>query len=126
MKNVRLILVLLLMVNCTTDSSDVLEIQDDLSPQTLNCEDDLPQVKMTNNSTLNFELIIYGEDYSQLHTQSLSVAGETDWLELSNEDIIVVITNTDVYGQKIELSILPCESVELEIDEFNNLIIIGI
>ncbi|MBU2927744.1 YbjP/YqhG family protein [Winogradskyella psychrotolerans] len=126
MKNVRLILVLLLMVNCTTDSSDVLEIQDDLSPQTLNCVDDLPQVKITNQSALDFDLIIYGQDYSQLHTQSLSAAGATDWLELTNGDIIVVATNTDIYGQKIQLSILPCESIEIEIDEFNNLIIIGI
>ncbi|WP_178983277.1 hypothetical protein [Winogradskyella helgolandensis] len=126
MKNVTLILVLLLMVNCTADSSDVQEIQDDLSPQTLNCVDDLPQIKFTNNGTDSFDFIVYGQDYSLLHSQTLSIAENTDWLELSNNEIIVVASNNIVYSQKMELSIFPCESVELEIDEFNNFLIIGI
>lgn len=126
MKNVKLILVLLLMVNCTTDSSEVLETQNDLTPQTLSCVDDLPQVKITNNGTFSFDFAIYGQDYSELHTQTLATTAESDWLELSNNNVIIVASNDDVDGQKIQLNIVPCESIEVEVDENNTLIVSGI
>ncbi|WP_225035196.1 hypothetical protein [Winogradskyella sp. SM1960] len=125
MKNVKLIFVLLLMVNCTTDSSEVQETQDELIPQTLSCVDNLPQVKITNNSALSFDVAIYGQDYSELHAENLTTSADTDWLELANNDIIIVATNDLVYGQKIQLSILPCESIEVEVDE-NDLLIVSV
>ncbi|SDG94881.1 alpha-crystallin domain-containing protein [Winogradskyella thalassocola] len=125
MKNVKLIFVLLLMVNCTTDSSEVLETQDDFGPQMLSCVDDLPQVKITNNGTLTFDIAVYGQDYSELHAENLDTTAESDWLELSSNDIFIVASNDDVDGQKIQLNIFPCESVEVEVDENNILLISG-
>ena len=126
MKNVRLLLLLLLMSNCTTDTPEVQETPDDLNYQTLSCIDDLPQIKFTNNGTDSFDFAIYGQDYSQLHSQTLSMSEQTDWLELSNSEIIVVASNNIVYGQKMELTLLPCDIIEIEIDVDNELILSGI
>lgn len=126
MKNVRLIFLLLLMVNCTTDSPDVHERQDELNNQLLSCVDDLPKIKFTNNGTDSFDFAIYGQDYSQLHSQTLSTTENTGWLELSNYEVVVVATNDIVYGQKLQLTLLPCDTMEIEIDVNNGLILVGI
>lgn len=125
MKNVKLIFVLLLMVNCTSDLPDVLETTDALNRQSITCLDDLPQVKITNNGTFSFDIIIYGQDYSELHTQNLSTTADSDWLDVSNNDIIIVASNNDVYGQKIQLSLVPCDTIEVEINADNVLIVSG-
>lgn len=128
MKNVRLIFVLLLMVNCTTDLSEVNETSETLSPQhqidaqsdAQNCIDDLPKVRLTNNGSHSFDFIIYGDDYSVLHTENVSSATESGWVEMANNNnVIVVVTNTIVYGQKIELNLVACDNIELEIDTNN-------
>jgi hypothetical protein len=126
MKNVRLMFLLLLMVNCTTDSPEIQERPDDLNYQVLNCIDDLPQLKITNNGTDNFDFAIYGQDYSQLYSQALSTSENTGWLEVSNYEVIVVATNDVVYGQKLELTLVPCDAMEIEIDVNNGLILVGI
>ncbi|EDP71301.1 hypothetical protein FBALC1_02417 [Flavobacteriales bacterium ALC-1] len=124
MKNVRLIFVLLLIVNCTTDSSEV-DALDTSHPQSesQNCVDDLPEIRLTNNGTRNFDLIVYGQDYSTLHTQNVSNATDSGWIQLSSNDIIVVATNDIDYGQKIPLNLSLCDNIELEIDTNNVLII---
>ncbi|WP_458628724.1 hypothetical protein [Winogradskyella sp. PC D3.3] len=123
MKNFTLFFVLLLMLNCTTDTSDVQDPFADLSPQTLNCVDDLPQVRITNNGTMSYDIVIYGQDYSELYTQSLSTTNDTDWQALSNNDIIVVASNVNSNGQKMQLNLLPCDAIEIEIDTNNALMI---
>lgn len=133
MKNVRLIFVLLLLINCTTDLSEVNEASDTPSPQpqaeaqqdVQNCIDDLPKVRLTNNGTHSFDFIIYGADYSVLHTQNVASAGVSDWIELSNNDVVVVVTNNIVYGQKIQLNLVPCDNKELEVDTNNILSVTG-
>ncbi len=129
MKNVRLIFVLLLIVNCTTDLSEVDETLETISSQqqleVQNCIDDLPKVKLTNNGTHSFDFIVYGQDYSELHTQNVSTTANSGWVELSNTDVIVVATNNVVYGQKIQLSLVACDTIELEIDTNNILIVSG-
>jgi len=59
MKNVKLLLVLLHIVNCTTDLPDITETSETLSWQTHNCIDDLPTVRITNNGAHSFDFIIY-------------------------------------------------------------------
>jgi len=125
MKNFTLFFVLLLMLNCTTDTSDVQDPFVDLSPQTLNCVDDLPQVRITNNGTMSYDIVIYGQDYSELYTQSLSSTNDTDWQELSNNDIIIVVSESNSNGQKIQLSLMPCDDIEVEIDANDTLMISG-
>ena len=127
MKNVRLILVLLLIVNCTTDLPEVNETLESPSPQSeaQNCVDDLPKVKLTNNGTHSYDFIVYAEDYSVLHTQNISPTMDSGWIELSNNDVIAVVTNNIVYGQKVQLNLVACDNKELEIDTSNTLIVSG-
>jgi len=127
MKNVILIFVFLLMVNCTTDSSSVLEPQNQLSVEAYNCVGDLPQVKVTNNGTFDFDLIIYSqEDLNEIYEENLSISNQSEWIELPNNDILIVVNNVDYGGHKIELTTFPCESVEVEIDINNVLSVLGI
>ena len=130
MKNVRLIFVLLLIVNCTPDTPDVQETSEtsEISisqPELQNCIDDLPKIRLTNNGTRNFEFIVYGQDYTQLHSQIISTATDSGWIDMSDDEVIVVVTNNIDYGQKIPLSLVACDAKELEIDINNILIISG-
>ena len=95
MKNVRLIFVLLLLVNCTTDLSEIDATSESPSPdqQVQNCIDDLPNIILTNNGTHSFDFIVYADDYSILHTQTILSTGDSGWIELSNNNVIVVVTN---------------------------------
>ena len=127
MKNVRLIFVLLLIVNCTADLSEIdeaLETSSTLPPAQL-CIDDLPRVMLTNNGTHSFDFIVYADDYSVLHTQNLSTTTDSGWVELSSNNVIIVVTNNTVYGQKIQLNLVPCDNKELEIDTNNVLSVTG-
>ena len=121
MKNVRLIFVLLLLVNCTTDLSEIDATSESPSPdqQVQNCIDDLPNIILTNNGTHSFDFIVYADDYSILHTQTILSTGDSGWIELSNNNVIVVVTNNIEYGQKIQLNLVPCDNKELEIDTSN-------
>ena len=117
MKHVRRLLVLLLFVNCTTDSPNAEEVQ--------NCVNDAPKVRLTNNGTHSFEFIVYAEDYSLLHSGNVSATANSGWVELSQNDVLAVATNDIVYGQKIPLNLQLCDNLELEIDINNTLIISG-
>ena len=125
MKNVRLILVLLLIVNCTADLTEVEEAPETNLAQAdvQSCIDDLPKVRLTNNGTDSFDFIVYGDDYSVLHTQNISVTADSGFIELSNNNVLVVVSNNVVYGQKLPLSLVVCDIIELEIDPSNTLII---
>jgi hypothetical protein len=125
MKNIRLIFVLLLIVNCTADLTEVEEAVEATvaQPEVQSCIDDLPKVRLTNNGTDSFDFIVYGHDYSVLHTQNVSVSADSGLIELSNNNVLVVATNSVVYGQKIPLSLSACDVIELEIDPTNTLII---
>jgi hypothetical protein len=114
MKNVRLIFVLLLIVNCTADLSEIDETSETSStlPQAQLCIDDLPRVMLTNNGTHSFDFIVYADDYSVLHTQNLSTTTDSGWVELSSNNVIIVVTNNTVYGQKIQLNLVPCDNKE--------------
>lgn len=127
MKNVRLIFVLLLIVNCTADLSEIDETSETSStlPQAQLCIDDLPRVMLTNNGTHSFDFIVYADDYSVLHTQNLSTTTDSGWVELSSNNVIIVVTNNTVYGQKIQLNLVPCDNKELEIDTNNVLSVTG-
>jgi hypothetical protein len=127
MKNVRLIFVLLLIVNCTADLSEIAETSETSStlPQAQLCIDDLPRVMLTNNGTHSFDFIVYADDYSVLHTQNLSTTTDSGWVELSSNNVIIVVTNNTVYGQKIQLNLVPCDNKELEIDTNNVLSVTG-
>lgn len=118
MKNVRLLLVLLLIVNCTTDLSDNSEISASINPQTQNCVDDLPTIRITNNGVHSFDFVIYDFDdnYNLLHTQSVTIAANSNWIELSSTSVIIVASNAFDYGQKIHLDLVPCDTIELVID----------
>lgn len=125
MKNVRLIFVLLLIVNCTTDLSEVDETLEapNVQLEAQNCIDDLPKVRLTNNGTRSFDFIVYSQDYNTLHTQNVLSATDSGWIELSSNDVIVVATNDIDYGQKIPLNLVVCDNIELEIDTNNILIV---
>ncbi|MBC3845311.1 hypothetical protein H8K90_02870 [Winogradskyella echinorum] len=124
MKNVRLIFVLLLVVNCTPDTSDVDTLDtSNIQPEVQNCIDDLPKVRLTNNGTRSFEFIVYGHDYSTLHTQNLTASSDSGWVELPNNDVIIVATNNIDYGQKIPINLVLCDNIEFEIDTNNVLIL---
>ncbi len=118
MKNVKFIFVLLLFINCTTDTAAVDESSEAFNsqPESQNCVDELPKVRLTNNSTQNFDFIVYGVDYSVLHTQSIAALSDSGWIEILDNDITVVATNDVVYGQKLHLSVLTCDVLEMEID----------
>ncbi|WP_299120187.1 hypothetical protein [uncultured Winogradskyella sp.] len=124
MKNVRYIFVLLLIVNCTTDLSEIEENSAITNPtaELQTCIDDLPKVRLTNNGTRSFDFIVYGQDYSILHTQNISSTTDSGWVELSDNDVIVVVTNNVDYGQKVPLSLVECDNKELEID-INNILV---
>ncbi len=127
MKNVRLIFVFLLVVNCTTDLPNTEEraVSPDLQLQEQNCIDDLPKIRLSNNGTHSFDFIVYGEDYSILHSQNVSSTTDSGWIELSSNDVIVVVTNDIVYGQKVQLNLVACDNKELEVDTSNILIVAG-
>jgi hypothetical protein len=124
MKNVKYIFVLLLIVNCTADLPEVEETLDGAinAPEQQTCIDDLPKVRLTNNGTRSFDFIVYAQDYTQLHTQNVSSATDSGWIELSDNDVIVVVTNNVDYGQKIPLSLVVCDNKELSIDGNNILL----
>ena len=124
MKNVKLLLVLLLIVNCTTDATDVQDtsVVNNPQPEVQTCIDDLPKVRLTNNGTRSFDFIVYGDNYSQLHSQSVSSTTDSGWIELSDNNVIIVVTNSTDYGQKIPLNLVACDNKELEID-VNNILI---
>jgi len=125
MKNVKYIFVLLLIVNCTADLPEVEETLDvtiSAPEQQQTCIDDLPKVRLTNNGTRSFDFIIYAEDYTELHTQNVSSATDSGWIELSDNEVIVVVTNNIDYGQKIPLSLVVCDNKELSIDANNILL----
>jgi len=127
MKNVRLIFVLLLIVNCTADLSEIDATSDASStlPLAQMCIDDLPKVMLTNNGTHSFDFTVYADDFSVLHTQNISTTADSGWVELSNNNVIVVVTNNTVYGQKIQLNLVACDNKELEIDTNNVLSVTG-
>lgn len=119
MKNVRLLVVLLLIVNCTTDPPEVVNnTSESLSPVTQSCVDDLPTIRITNNGTHNFDFVIYDfdQDYDQMHTQNVSIAANSNWIELSSSNVIIVASNEFDYGQKLHLSLENCDTIEVEID----------
>lgn len=119
MKNVKLLLVLLLLVNCTADLSDVItETPESLTPETQNCVDDLPTVRITNNGIHSFDFVIldFDDDYNQIHTQTVSVAADSNWIELSSTSVVIVASNEFDYGQKLHLSLENCDTIELQID----------
>lgn len=127
MKHVKHLLVLLLLVNCTTDAPEIentpeVNIANNASQ---NCIDDLPKVRLTNNGTHSFEFILYAEDYSVLHTQSISASADSGWIELTQNDVLAVASNNFTYGQKVPLNLNLCDNVELEIDINNVLVVIG-
>ncbi len=124
MKNVRFIFVLLLLINCTTDSAEVDETSETFSPQlvTQTCVDDLPKVRLTNNGSQDFDFMVYDTDFIVLHNQNVISTSDSGWLELSDNDVLVVASNNTVYGQKIQLNLQACDNVELEIDTNNNLV----
>jgi len=124
MKNVKLIFVLLLFVNCTTDLPETEESLD-LQPQEQNCIDDLPKVRLTNDGTHSFDFIIYDQDFNVLHESSISSTADSGWIELTSNDVIAVVTNDIVYGQKVQFSLVPCDNKELQINTGNTLIVTG-
>jgi hypothetical protein len=115
------------MVNCTTDSIEDNEALDAVIVQSeaLDCTDDLPKVRLTNNGTHSFDFIVYGDDYSVLHTQNIAATSTSSFIELSNNNVVIVATNDIVYGQKLPLSLVNCDVIELEIDINDALIISG-
>lgn len=127
MKHVKHLLVLLLLVNCTAEAPSNENITqvfvENTSVQT--CIDDLPKVRLTNNGTHSFEFIVYAEDYTVLHTQIISTANDSGWIELSHNDVLAVASNDVAYGQKIPLSLELCDNLELEIDTNNVLLVSG-
>ncbi|MBO6881848.1 MULTISPECIES: hypothetical protein [Winogradskyella] len=127
MKHVRRLLVLLLFVNCTTDSPNAEEVLEVSATNQVvqNCVNDAPKVRLTNNGTHSFEFIVYAEDYSLLHSGNVSATANSGWVELSQNDVLAVATNDIVYGQKIPLNLQLCDNLELEIDINNTLMISG-
>lgn len=127
MKHVRRLLVLLLFVNCTTDSPNAEEVLEVSATNQVvqNCVNDAPKVRLTNNGTHSFEFIVYAEDYSLLHSGNVSATANSGWVELSQNDVLAVATNDIVYGQKIPLNLELCDNLELEIDINNTLMISG-
>ena len=127
MKNVKRLLVLLLFVNCTTDSV-IIEERPEVSVENLDaqtCVSDSPKVRLTNNGTDSFEFTVYAQDYTVLYTQIISSATDSGWIELSQNDVLIVAYNTVVYGQKIPLNLELCDNLELEIDTNNVLGVTG-
>jgi hypothetical protein len=127
MKHVKHLLVLLLLVNCTTDAAET-----DNTPEVsvennsvLNCVNDLPKVRLTNNGTRSFEFMVYAEDYTELHSQNVSATTNSGWIELSPSDVLAVVSNDVDYGQKMPLNLEFCDNLELEIDINNVLVITG-
>lgn len=124
MKHVIRLLVLLLLVNCTTDSTSTQETVEistvNLDMQT--CINDAPKIRLTNNGTHSFEFVIYSYDYNVLHFDNISVASNSGWVELSENDVIAVASNDIAYGQKIPLNLQMCDNLELEIDTNNILV----
>lgn len=95
MKNARFIFVLLLLINYTTDrpqADEKLEITP-AQQDSQNCIDDVPRINLTNIGTHSYNLMIYNENYVVLHTQDVSTNTESGWIELSDDDILVVATN---------------------------------
>ena len=124
MKNVKYIFVLLLIVNCTADLPEVEETIDVTinAPEQQTCVDDLPKVRLTNNGTRSFDFIVYTQDFTPLYSQNISNTTDSGWIELSHNDVIVVVTNNVDYGQKILLNLAFCDNKELSIDASNILI----
>ena len=125
MKHVKRLLVLLLFVNCTTDtpiSEETVEVPN-ANQDVQTCVSDSPKVRLTNNGSHSFEFIVYGQDYSLLHSQNISTASDSGWLELSMNDVIAVATNDIVYSQKIPLNLELCDNLDLEIDANNTFVI---
>lgn len=123
MKNVTLLLVLLLAVNCTADIPNVTETSELLNQETENCVDDLPKVRITNNGSHNFDIVIYGTDYSQLHSQFIPTTDDSGWVEMTNNNVVIVASNSFDYGQKVQLSLQACDNIEVEIDANDTLIV---
>ena len=123
MKNVRLLLVLLLIVNCTTDLTDDNSISEIPTPETQSCVDDLPQIRITNNGVHSFDFLIYDldDDYNTLYDQSISVTLDSDWIEITSSNIVIVASNEYDYGQKIELNLQNCDAIEVVIDANDDL-----
>lgn len=127
MKHVKHLLVLLLLVNCTTDAPET-ENTPEVSAennQVLNCVDDLPKLRLTNNGTHSFEFSLQAQDYTVLHTQNISASSDSGWIEISNDDVLAVVYNNVAYGQKLPLSLNLCDNLELEIDTNNVLVVSG-
>lgn len=128
MKNVKHLLVLLLFVNCTTDSSitdDRLEVTNVTLNELQTCVSDSPKVKLTNNGSQNFEFMVYAQDYDLLNSQNVLITSNSGWIELSENNVIVVASNGFIDDQKIPLNLDLCDNVELEIDANNTLIVSG-
>ncbi|MFK7833335.1 MAG: hypothetical protein AB8B52_08665 [Winogradskyella sp.] len=118
MKNIRLLLLFLLVVNCTTEPADVNDISDLVSPEAQMCVDDLPMVRITNNGTHSFDFIIYDLDdnYTELFVSSISIADNSNWIELPTYNAVVVASNEFDYGQKVQLSLENCDTIEVVVD----------
>ncbi|WP_405575388.1 hypothetical protein [Winogradskyella sp. Asnod2-B02-A] len=123
MKNVRLLLVLLLIVNCTTDLTDDNNISEIPTPETLSCVDDLPQIRITNNGVHSFDFLIYDleDDYNTLYDQNISVSLDSDWIEMPSNSIVIIASNEYDYGQKIEVNLENCDAIEVVIDANDDL-----
>jgi hypothetical protein len=70
------------MVNCTADLTEVEEAPETNTAQAdaQSCVDDLPQIRLTKNGTDSFDFIVYGDDYSVLHTQNISVSANSGFI----------------------------------------------
>jgi len=127
MKNVKLLLVLLLIVNCTTNlPNEVNETSEILAPEAQNCVDDLPQVRITNNGVHGYNFLIYDIDdnYTTLYSGSIPLGSDSDWIELSSDNVVVIASNEFDYGQKAQLSLENCDTIEVEIDTNDTLTVL--
>lgn len=117
MKTLRLLIVFLLVLNCTDDSSNTLN--DDLSNNLLspqNCTNDQPRARLTNNGTVNHSLRIFDENSNVIVSAfNIEPGSSTGWFEFSPQEVLFAVDNDTFSDEKVEAIMENCMEFDMEI-----------
>jgi len=105
------------MYSCRTE--EITEIEDlettsDIINDIQACDNQLPQVRLTNNGTVIHNLEIYDVDMNLVVSVANLDPGETsEWLEFDPQEILVSLTNDNLPDEKVEVIMDFCTQFDM-------------
>ena len=117
MKYVKILIVFFLFVGCTSDSSNIISDESNTNQfSTLNCSDDLPKARLTNNGTVNHDLRIFDENGNIIVSAfNIEPGTTTGWFEFEPQYVLFAVDNDTFMDEKVEAIMDYCMEFDMEI-----------